>query len=838
MNEADAMKSLKIIDKVYYQTTFRIIFSVVLIFIATVTSQAGVFSPQLQSTLQNIAPDHEISVIVTLSDRADISQFKQKDKKLRRGLIIRALRQKAEQTQTPIRAFLENNRAKRIIKLWVINGIAVKAKANVIQKLATLPGIESIKLDAVIQAPVTTLGSHAPAEWNIESIRAPELWGMGYTGQGIVFANMDTGVDKDHPDIGSKWRGGTNSWYDPNGEHPDNPFDRDGHGTQSMGLMVGGDAGGTSIGVAYGAQWIAVKIFNDAGTASYGAIHQGYQWLLDPDGNSDTNDVPDIVNNSWGFDNINNCDYEFQVDIQALKAAGIAVVFAAGNSGPGQSSISPQNNPEGYSTGAIDQSNNIASFSSRGPSACDGSIYPEVVAPGVDVRTADLTFGGAFPDSYTSVSGTSFASPHVAGAMALLLDAFPDITVAELEFALEQSALDLGAAGPDNDYGYGLIDVVEAYNLISVNNNSINVVTARDVNGNGSEDIAVLCIDSFTGSKDVYVKDGSDGTLIRKVNFNVNYSPYDLVAIQDMNSNGSSELGVLGVHIDTGKVRVQIKDALTGGTIKSIYFSKDYAPQQVEVIPDTDNNGAPELGVLGVNVNTGAIRVQIKDTLTKNIIKNVSFSKNYTPRQFVVLPDINSSGAPELGVLGVNVNTGKVRVQIKDALTGSNVKNVSFSKDYAPYQVEVIPDINSSGAPELGVLGVNVNTGAVRVQIKDASAGNNVKNVNFSIDYTSYQFAVIHDTDGNGASDIGVLGVSVNTGKVRVQIKDALTGVKLQNIFFDEDYTPKEMVVVDDIDGNNISELAVLGKDRITGNVQAQIKDSLSSAMIATIPIP
>ena len=828
------MKKLKITGRIYWQ----IILSLALVFTAAATLQAGALTPQLQSSLQNLAPDSEISVIVTLCDKADISKFKHKDRKLRRGLILRALKQKAEQTQAPCRAFLKSKKAKRIKKLWLINGIAFRAKANVVQKLATMPGVESIKLDAVVQAPVTTLGNSSTVEWNIDAIKAPELWDLGYTGQGIVVANMDTGVDVGHSALAGRWRGGVNSWFDPNGEHTAGPIDGNGHGTQSMGLMVAGDEGGTSIGMAPGAQWIAVKIFNDAGEASYTAIHLGYQWLLDPDGDPDTNDVPHIVNNSWGLNNVGGCNYEFQPDIQVLKAAGISVVFAAGNYGSGSlSSISPQNNPEGYAVGSVDMSSLIDLDSSRGPSACDGTIYPEVVAPGVNVKTTDLTGLGGL-DAYVNVSGTSFATPHVSGAMALLLSAFPDVTVAELEFALEQSALDLGDLGPDNDYGNGLIDVLGAYNLISANTSN-DMVAVGDVNGNGSEDIAVLWIDQFTGTKDVYVKDGSDGLLIQKVTFNASYTPYDMVAIPDMNANGSQEIGVLGVHVDTGNVRVEIRDTLTGSFVENVSFANSFAPQQVEVIPDLDGNGVPELGVLGVGTSNGKVRVQIKDPLTKNIFSNVFFSKSYIPRQFVLISDdIDNSGSPELGVLGVDASNGKVRVQIKDASTGALLKNISFNKDYTPYQFEVIPDTGGSLFSDIGVLGVNVNTGAVRIQIKDSSTGVLLKNITFNKNYTPYQFEVIPDTSGNMISEVGVLGVNANSGAVRAVIKDASNGLWLRSIHFGEDYVPQIMEVVCDIDGNNMSELAVLGKDRIAGNVQVQIGDSFTGAPITTIPIP
>ncbi len=822
---------MKRIDKLIYQA----IFGLALIFAAAITTQAGVISPQLQSTLQNITPDSEISVIVTFSDRADISKFKQKDRKIRRSLMIRALRQKAEQTQAPCRAFLKNKKAKRLKKLWLINGLAFKAKANVIMKLANMPGIESIKLDGVVSPPATILGVPSPVEWNIDAINATQLWDLGYTGQGIVVANMDTGVDVTHPDLASRWRGGTNSWLDLVGLAT-TPYDSMGHGTQTMGLMVGGDVSGKSIGVAHGSQWIAVRIFDPSG-ATYTNIHLGFQWLLDPDGDPNTDDAPHVVNNSWSLENMDNCSNEFQPDVQALKAAGIAVVFAAGNSGPIQSSESPGNYPEGYATGAVDFLNNIASFSGRGPSSCDNSIYPEVVAPGVNIKLADTSYGLSLAN-YTFDSGTSFASPHVAGAMALLLGAFPDITIAELEFALDQSALDLGAPGPDNDYGNGLIDVFAAYNLISANTAN-EMIAVGDVNVNGTEDMAVLWIDPFAGTNDVYVKEGSDGSLIRKVVFNANYEPVDLVVIPDMNSNGSPEIGMLGVHAGAGTVRVQIKDSVTGEAVKSIYFSNESVPQQVELIPDSDGDGECELGVLGVNATTGAVRVQIKNTLTNDTINRfVPFSKNFTPVQFAVIQDISGNVVSELGVLGVEVSTGAVRVQINDAFTGNKVKNVHFSQNYLPYQMEVMPDMDSSGTPELALLCVSINTGDVRVHIKDSFTGLNVSKVYFTSSYTPYQFGILSDTNGNLIPDIGMLEVQEDTGEVRAVVRDASSGAWLKNVLFDKVYAPQKMAVVNDMNANNMSEIAVLGKDRITGNVQVQINDSLTRATIVTIPIP
>ena len=244
------------------------------------------------------------------------------------------------------------------------------------------------------------------------------------------------------------------------------PYDKTGHGTGTMALMVGGDATGSAIGMAPGAQWIAAKIFNDAGQASTSAIHMAFQWMLDPDGDPYTADSPHVVNNSWGYpDLLDLCYVEFQYDIQALETAGIAVVFSAGNSGPNSAtSISPANNPESFAVGSVSDTLAIANTSSRGPSSCllENDFYPEVVAPGASVKTADLTLGFDTTAS-VYVSGTSFAASHVSGAMALLRQAFPGRTSSELETALMQTAHDLGTAGPDDTYGYGMIDVLAAY---------------------------------------------------------------------------------------------------------------------------------------------------------------------------------------------------------------------------------------------------------------------------------------------------------------------------------------------------------------------------------------
>jgi subtilisin family serine protease len=439
-----------------------IIVCLMIILFAGTSAWAGAIKPELYSVLQNANPDEEIQIIVTLADQVDPKNFKDKDKKLRRSRLLKALKNKAEKTQKNLTNYLKLNRVNKIKSFWVFNGLAATVKARMITKIALLADVESVSLDATITLPEPqTSADTGPTGWNISMIRAPELWALGFNGDGVVVASMDTGVDATHPDLASRWRGGSNSWFDPHGEHA-TPYDYSGHGTGVMGVLVGADSGGTAIGVAPGAQWISVKLFADSGFSNYSKIHAGFQWLLDPDGDSETDDAPDVVNNSWGFpDQRGNCINEFQTDIETLKTAGIAVVFSAGNEGPQTSTDeSPANNPNGFAAGAVDINETIAIFSAHGPSACDQTIFPEVVAPGVNIYTADLG------NYYWEPSGTSFAAPHVSGAMGLLMSIYPTLSISEIEAAITASAVDLGETGLDNTYGYGLLDVMAAYNLL------------------------------------------------------------------------------------------------------------------------------------------------------------------------------------------------------------------------------------------------------------------------------------------------------------------------------------------------------------------------------------
>ncbi len=419
-------------------------------------ASAAELDPRLRSALAT-SKSERLAVIIHFTPPN--APFAGESGTSRRHLLQR-LRDRARETERTWRPRFEAAGATRLRVLWAIGAISCEMPVGLILDLATLPGIDRLGLDARLARPAASGGAPPEPGWGVKEIHAPALWALGHRGAGVVVATLDSGVDGAHPDLTGRWRGGNNSWFDPYGEHP-TPTDLMGHGTGTTGIIVAG--GG--LGVAPEARWIAAKIFDDSGKASLSAIHLALQWMLDPDEDPITDDAPDVINNSWSLDSeVGQCDLEFEADFRVLRAAGVELVSAAGNGvGSAGTSVSPANYPENLAVGAISSDGAAAPFSARGSSACDGRIYPDLAAPGVEVRTADLSYGGALSDPYVVSSGTSYAAPHVAGAFALLKGAFPGSSRQAIEDALLQAAVGSGAAG----LGRGRIDAEAAYRLLA-----------------------------------------------------------------------------------------------------------------------------------------------------------------------------------------------------------------------------------------------------------------------------------------------------------------------------------------------------------------------------------
>ncbi len=428
---------------------------------------AGAVHPDLEARLATLPVGAWVPVIVELAEQANPAASAAAapafDRRARGRAVVQALREVAARTQPPVRAWLAREAAaggaREARAFWVINGFALDATEPAIRRLAARGDVREVRFDRPIRPPLpqrSVAPKAAEPVWNLEIVRAPEVWAIdpAFTGTGIVIGSFDTGVDGTHPDLAPRYRGDhARSWFDPYGQHA-SPYDGIGHGTHTVGTMVGGEASGYSIGVAPGARWIAAKGWNDADQATASAFHQIFEWFLAPGG--DPAEAPHIVNNSWGMEST-LCEAEFQADVRALRAAGIVPVFASGNSGPDAGTVlAPGSYAESFTVGATDFFDDVAAFSSQGPSSCDGGVKPNISAPGVFILS---TFPGG---NYAYLDGTSMAAPHVSGAAAVLLSIAPDLTVEEVEAVLASGAVDLGPAGPDNAFGYGRLDLMES----------------------------------------------------------------------------------------------------------------------------------------------------------------------------------------------------------------------------------------------------------------------------------------------------------------------------------------------------------------------------------------
>ncbi|MCZ7583158.1 MAG: S8 family serine peptidase [Deltaproteobacteria bacterium] len=418
--------------------------------------------PHLSDRLAAASSDAYLDAYVVLSDQVDLDAIVRDVEARGGGLaqrhyeVITALQEKAAATQDALVDYLEARLAAGDVAsykaFWISNAVAVSARASVIDELSKREDLASLYLDypiALVEPVEFTVETEPPAiaavEPGVTSSRAPELWAIGVDGTGALACDQDTGADGDHPAFGSRWRGleggvtPAEAWYDPvSGQSF--PTDSGSHGTHTLGTMIGDDGGANQIGMAPGATWIGAKTIDVPGGDIFSDAVGAFQWSADPDGNPATmDDVPDVVNNSWGLHPgfYGPCRTDFNASIDAAEAAGVVVVFAAGNEGPGSTTLrSPGsravNDLNVFSIGALNQGGTtIASFSSRGPSDCDGtSIKPEVSAVGVDVRSSVPN------DSYGTSSGTSMATPHVAGAVLLLRSAFPEAPPEDVKMAL------------------------------------------------------------------------------------------------------------------------------------------------------------------------------------------------------------------------------------------------------------------------------------------------------------------------------------------------------------------------------------------------------------------
>ncbi|MEU2246679.1 S8 family serine peptidase [Streptomyces sp. NPDC019224] len=415
---------------------------------------------------------------VQLGEQADTSAARGKARKADRGrAVIAAKKSEAGRSQAGLVSLLKKAGAP-YTSYWIANTLKVTGDRDLARKIAARSEVAAIEEDEPLVLPHSTAGGRVNTvegvEWNVDRIGAPKVWdGLGKHGEGVVVANIDSGVDYRHPALAGNYRGhradGTAdhnyNWFDPSDDCTgDSPCDNDGHGTHTMGTMAGDDGTGNAVGVAPGVTWMAAKACENNGCPRDALLAAG-QWILAPTDLTGANPrpdlAPDIVNNSWGSSTL---DLWYKATVQAWRDAGIFASFSNGNTGPNcVTTGAPGGYDNAYSTGAFDSNGDIADFSSRGAGEGSG-IKPDLAAPGVDIRSA-WPGGG-----YQSLNGTSMAAPHTAATVALMWSASPEIRgdVVETERLLDTTAADTfdpscgGTAANNNVWGEGKLDAYAA----------------------------------------------------------------------------------------------------------------------------------------------------------------------------------------------------------------------------------------------------------------------------------------------------------------------------------------------------------------------------------------
>jgi subtilisin family serine protease len=498
---------------------------VCLLLLPVANVSAGEIEPNFAEYLNTLSPDEFVSAIVIMADQADVKSLsavlkgERATRQERHRRVVSALKTAASISQGGMLDHLQARKIQGAVKgytpYWIMNLVVVQATVKELQKIAARSEVEIVESNfkASLIEPVgdKTKSVRIPDKGigvtpGLRAVKADSVWNqLGITGLGRLVANLDTGVDGAHPALTARWRGNHEPWQecwkDALGYGDTYPVDYHSHGTHVMGTMCGLGAGtNDTIGIAWEAEWIADNAINQGVTPEFdNDVVEAFQWFADPDGNPGTvDDVPDVVQNSWGiysyWSGYQDCDYRWQTVIENCEASGVVCIFSAGNEGPGaQTHRSPANicntPTTNFSVGAVDAKNYgfpypIADFSSRGPSDCDGRTRkPEVVAPGVQVYSS--VPGGGY--EWYWWSGTSMAGPHVAGVVALMRQANPDLEVDSIKQILMSTAVDLGDFGNDNTYGWGIIDAYQAVLAASQITH-----LGGDGNGDGVVDLADL----------------------------------------------------------------------------------------------------------------------------------------------------------------------------------------------------------------------------------------------------------------------------------------------------------------------------------------------------------
>lgn len=414
---------------------------------------------QLDPAIAGMAPDAGVRVLVTglarASTAAEVAQALSSER-VAAGNAKSAVRKL--EARRALAGVLEAlaGRAADVELLWTVNAVAAVVPARVAAELAAREDVREVLADRSFTWVKPVRGARAPSVWGPKKVGGPAVWATGSLGQGVTIGIIDTGVDGRHPDLAGKvirFRDFTKITA-PEGE----AYDDEGHGTHCAGIMAGGDKSGQQIGMAPKMRIIAAKGLDKNGGGGFIGLVRALNWMADPDGSNATHDQPTAVSCSWGANlNLPVISRVFWLSISSLRDAGVLPIVASGNEGKDKLSV-PGSYPHAFAVGATEERDTVADFTSRGRVTWSGTTYikPNISAPG------DFIYSSMPNGRYEYMSGTSMATPQVAGIAALLKSTNPALKAPQIEQLLLRTAKDLGAPGEDTDFGRGRVDAAAA----------------------------------------------------------------------------------------------------------------------------------------------------------------------------------------------------------------------------------------------------------------------------------------------------------------------------------------------------------------------------------------
>ena len=480
-----------------------------------------------------------------------------------------------------------------------INTICISdIPVSLITEVVALPNIIRIEQQPMLQ-PLLDISTRAMKVRESDKYSPETAWELGYTGESITIAVLDTGVDDRHDSLDGKFVAGVDFTQDESFFVPRdgsyNPDDVDGHGTHCAGIAMGtGGDEGQYMGVAPGAELVDVKVLNDWGPSPGNQLIQGLEWCIDY---QDEFGI-DILSISIG-DLIPGDDDGQSTTSQLINSAveeGMVVVVAAGNDGPNNDGFSDTAAADlAITVGAIDDMNSvernddeIADFSSRGPRTDDGDddeldeLKPDIVAPGVSIYSALYSVSpvGAVT-GYQAQSGTSMACPHVAGLTALMLEAFPELTPQDIKEVLRDSAVAMGSPYDRNldskyneDYGWGIVDAHAAilkclskYRIVEYTSLDTGDVIAGKVaieGGTSTELGEIEIVELKVGDQDW---EPANGTVTWNYELDTSTMPNGQYKISARAYNGVMYSNVTTIKIKINNLKVEISSPSDGKTI-------------------------------------------------------------------------------------------------------------------------------------------------------------------------------------------------------------------------------------------------------------------------------